>query len=267
MAGLSSDDRITLASGPEAARAGLTPATLAALLSIEPTRVLRRMPGRVTFVVELDGAGAIVVKRTVAGRPAWHRWPWAGPAAKSPSEREYDALVGLGRLDLPVPTPLGWASGQAGDARIAVVAMALVPHAENLRQRLRRVPAEGVERAVALAALIARLHAAGWYHRDLYLDHVAVEEGTGRLVLLDLARARGERAPRRRWFVKDLGALDSSAEVDEDLRCRFFEAYCDARGLAPRARASWARAIRARSARIARHVPRHADPDTPEGVL
>jgi tRNA A-37 threonylcarbamoyl transferase component Bud32 len=145
--------------------------------------------------------------------------------------------------------------------------MALVPHAESLRQRLARAPGDAARFADELAELVARLHGAGWYHRDLYLEHVVIEAPTERLVLLDLARARSERAPRRRWFVKDLGALASTPGLDEAARCRFFDAYCELRGIPPRARAAWVRSTLARARRIARHAPRHVDPATREGGL
>jgi len=240
---------------------------------VQRGEVLRRMPGRVTVRLTAPGGRDVVVKRTEGparsrGPMLWLRsvvGPVVGPGC--PAQREFEALTALQGLGLPVPEPLAWAQTGNLERPVGIVVMALVPHAESLRQRLARAPADAARFAPELATLVARLHAAGWYHRDLYLEHVVVEASTQRLVLLDLARARGERSPRRRWFVKDLGALASTPGLDEAARCSFLEGYCDLRGIAPRARAGWARAVLARARRIARHVPRHADPATREGGL
>ena len=109
----------------------------------------------------------------------------------------------------------------------------------------------------------ARLHAAGWYHRDLYLAHWLVTPAG--LFLVDVGRARRERAPRERWFVKDLAALLHScpATVTAHARLRFLVLYLDARGIASHdGRKSFARAVLAKAARIAAHVPRWRDPVT-----
>ena len=85
--------------------------------------------------------------------------------------------------------------------------MERVPHAETLRGRL--AGASATERrswCERLVEYVARLHAAGWYHRDLYLQHFVLAEQAQELALLDVGRARRETSPRTRWFVKDLGA-------------------------------------------------------------
>jgi hypothetical protein len=258
---------------------GIDEAFVGRLLAAAPDAldgdVLRRMPGRVTLRLAAPGGRPLVVKRTEGpaerdGLARWLRRFRLGAGSETsacPARREFEALATLGALGLQVPAPLAWGRRVELERSVGIVVMALVPHAESLRQRLARVPADAARFAPELAALVARLHGAGWYHRDLYLEHVVVEASTERLVLLDLARARGERAPRRRWFVKDLGALASTPGVDEAARCRFFELYCDLRGIPPSARGAWVRAILARARRIARHVPRHADPETREGGL
>src|SRR4030095_1136590 len=116
-----------------------------------------------------------------------------------------------------------------------VVVMEHVEHAETLRERLGR--ADASERAAwcaQLLRLVSALHAGGWYHRDLYLQHLVL--GPEGLVLLDVGRARrssGAGAPRERWFVKDLGALLHSTPrtVGAREQLRFLARYLDARGL------------------------------------
>lgn len=110
----------------------------------------------------------------------------------------------------------------------------------------------------ALAALVARFHAAGFVHRDLYLCHVfLLDPGRGagpagnadsraarpehpEYCLIDLQRMFRPRWRRVRWFVKDLAALDFSApdgRVGRFDRLRFLARYvqqCPAAGEARR---------------------------------
>lgn len=72
-------------------------------------------------------------------------------------------------------------------------------HGESLAARVGRVPnlevTEVHRQLVALADALAHLHGAGVVHRDLKLENVLVEHGTGRVVLIDfgvaLERDRG----------------------------------------------------------------------------
>lgn len=105
-------------------------------------------------------------------------------------------------------------------------------------------------RAVRAAADLARrLHACGLVHKDLYLCHLFVAEGGDELTLIDLARLA--RTTSRRLRVKDLAALVSSAKglcSRADLM-RGLRRYGGDRRLA--------RAVLAKAARLARHVPRN----------
>jgi hypothetical protein len=144
--------------------------------------------------------------------------------------------------------------------------MERVRHGSTLRDACRADPV-GAARAwlVPLAELVARLHARGWYHRDLYLQHVVLaEQGAGeRLVLLDVGRARRDQRPRRRWFVKDLAALAHSAPqgVGARDRLRFLSRYARWRRLGRDERRALARAVLSKALRMAAHAPRHVDPD------
>jgi hypothetical protein len=154
-------------------------------------------------------------------------------------------------------------------------------HEETLRELLARTPPLAARpRLAQLARLVARLHAAGFYHRDLYLEHVVVtRERPGGLALLDAGRVRRQRAPRARWFVKDLAALlhSAPAALGPRARLRFLTDYLDARAShaqrpsSPRARRAFARAVVRKAARLAAHAPRHVhqagDPDPLPGAL
>ncbi len=65
-----------------------------------------------------------------------------------------------------------------------------------------------------VAAVVRRLHRAGYNHRDLYCCHLFVREpdrGRFELKLIDLQRVERRRCFRRRWLVKDLAQLAYSA--------------------------------------------------------
>jgi tRNA A-37 threonylcarbamoyl transferase component Bud32 len=167
---------------------------------------------------------------------------------------EHDNLVSLRAVGLPVPRPITWA--QEGMLRSLVV-MEEVEHRETLRDRLERAaPAERESWSAELLGVVARLHELGWHHRDLYLQHFLVAQG---LVMIDVGRARRDRLRRRRWFVKDLAALRHSCpgSVGPLEQLRFLSRYLDLRGIRDRKeRSAWARAVAAKAARMARHVPK-----------
>jgi len=215
-------------------------------MEVSGARVLRSLPGRETLEV-----GASVLKRST------ERWA----LGRSPGAIEYQNLRDLARDGIPVPRALSWSAERTGALRLArrsEVEMERIEHAETLRERLARAaPAERRALGERLLALVVRLHEAGWYHRDLYLQHFVLRGEE--LVLLDVGRARHERAPRARWFVKDLAALLHSCprSVPGRERLRFVARYLEARGLG--GRREWLRAILRREARMARHVPRHGE--------
>lgn len=83
----------------------------------------------------------------------------------------------------------------------------------------------------AVASLVRKLHAAGLFHRDLYLCHIffdpqrPIADG---LCLIDLQRVIQPSWRRGRWAVKDLAALNYSAPADlvsRKDRVRFLRLY------------------------------------------
>jgi tRNA A-37 threonylcarbamoyl transferase component Bud32 len=135
--------------------------------------------------------------------------------------------------------------------------MERIEHARTLRDELERC--DGSERrrlGVELLELVTRLHASGFHHRDMYLQHVIVRTGDGALVLIDVGRVRRGRGTR--WLVKDLAALLHSTpqRVTARERLRFAAGWLDALGIIRRnARRRLLSAIERKRVRIAAHVP------------
>jgi hypothetical protein len=114
-----------------------------------------------------------------------------------------------------------------------------------------------------LARFVARFHAAGFVHRDLYLCHIFFDSAGAAMqaadcerafCLIDLQRVFRPRWRGRRWVVKDLAALDFSTPADrvsrwERLRflCRYVR-HCNRFGSAR----ELARQVTVRSNRMAR---------------
>lgn len=83
----------------------------------------------------------------------------------------------------------------------------------------------------ATAALVSKLHAAGYFHRDLYLCHIFFDPQRpihDALHLIDLQRVIQPTWRRERWAVKDIAALNYSAPanlVSRADRVRFLRSY------------------------------------------
>ncbi|MBI5434230.1 MAG: hypothetical protein HZA52_15460 [Planctomycetes bacterium] len=248
---------------------------LAGLVAFVPRAWLRRVAGRETFLWPEGDADACVVKRVRASRGRWANW---GRTGREPREWWYELLhrgrvraAGcseaenlreLGRAGFPVPRPIAAASADG----VSLVLMEKVGHDSDLASALAEAPRARREAWLAeLAELVARLHAAGFYHRDLYLQHVVLpreSRGGASFVLLDCGRVRRERSPRERWFVKDLAALAHSVptNVGADEWRAFVARYRERRGAGLELEPLLA-AIDAKRARLAAHAPRHVDPD------
>ena len=247
---------------------GWSRAAVVAAMEAAPAETWRCIPGRVTFPWPQRAGASPVGSRHVVKRFEVPRGPRAWLAG-DPAQREFEALRDLRVLGLPVPEPILRARSRALGR--SMVVMAEVPHRQSLRQAIaadRDPLARARAEAPRLAELAARLHGAGWYHRDLYLQHVVEREGDGGLVLLDLGRARQQRRPRARWFRKDLAALflSGAPEYREVLLGALLPEYFRLRDLPIRELPRWERAIRARSARALARTPRHVDPGTREGA-
>jgi len=110
-----------------------------------------------------------------------------------------------------------------------------------------------------LAELVARLHAAGLHHKDLYLNHLYADPPSGRLALIDAERVARHRGALGRHEVKDLAALEASGTPGlwtPARRERFLARYLAERGLPPGALEPLTARVLAKAARIRAHLPR-----------
>jgi len=235
--------------------------------------VLRETRGRRTVAAAVDRR-RLVVKRFVGDEPRdwWHERLRGEP--RSPAQREAEALSAARAAGLAVPRPLVWcaeaparfAPPRPGSGATSYLVLEWVDHATHLAHALAAAPApERTHLVRAALDAVARFHAAGFVHRDLYAPHFVLERTSGALVLLDLGRAR-RCEPRarasRRWFVKDLAALHATlpAAVGAHERWRALSVWCE-RVLGSRAAArDLAPAIEHKARALFAHTP--IDPGT-----
>ncbi|TAJ17672.1 MAG: hypothetical protein EPO68_09105 [Planctomycetota bacterium] len=232
------------------------------LWTLAPPRFLRRVPGRESFEHELDGV-RVIVKRFRGGEPRdWWSERARGLALRSPARAEAENLLALRALGCAVPEPLWWAEERS--ARVnpwrgrgrSLLVQRYVPHERTLADR------GAAAFAPALGAFVGKLHARGWCHRDLYLEHFLVAQNA--LVLIDLGRARHARELARRWIVKDLAALAMSCPPEAPRRARLAalaswrRAQPDARRLRGAALRALVASIERKARRLAAHAPKYA---------
>jgi tRNA A-37 threonylcarbamoyl transferase component Bud32 len=164
----------------------------------------------------------------------------------SNSLREARTLAELERCGLPAPRWL--AAGE--DSGRAFLLIEGVEDAVPLSQAIKDISTpERRDLARRVGRELARLHAAGFCHRDLYAKHVLIGSA-GTITLLDWQRAG--RATSR-GIVRDLAALD--ATVPEELagprdRCALIRAYV---GSTKDYFGSLVRAVQRESARLLRY--------------
>jgi hypothetical protein len=162
---------------------------------------------------ELLGSPAWVKAGALRGksrlRHAARRWLLARPP---PREAECQNLAWLARRHFRVPEPRAAVSFWRGGLPHyqALWLERLPPGAEPLSARLPALaPPERDELLLELAREVARMHALGFAHRDLYLRNVLVAAGEGggprRLVFLDAWSGGPGRA--RRGEARDLACL------------------------------------------------------------
>jgi tRNA A-37 threonylcarbamoyl transferase component Bud32 len=187
-----------------------------------PGVILSGHPDR--HVLRLD-SGAILKKE--------HRVPWrdrlvnawAGYGWVSKSSREAATLEKIARAGLPGPKPLAHGEG----TRQAFLMLRDEPGLIDLRVYLQEHPDEQLSVARALGHQLARLHAAGFEHGDLYCKHVLVGPGP-RFCFLDWQRAhQWKKLPwaRRR---RDLACLDATCPASvasKRVRLACLGAYCE----------------------------------------
>jgi len=235
---------------------------LAAAFEASAEGALRAVHRRATLL--WPGEAGVVLKRYERGvwGDAWRERLERG-CVRSTARREAENLTELAALGLPTPRALGWcgSDGWLGVQRPSALWMEAVEHSASLRDELQRDRQAHRRWRDELARLVARLHAAGWRHRDLYLQHWLV--GVRGLVLIDVGRCEREAGMRERWFVKDLAALALScpASVPARSQLRFAARYFEQRGLNERrTKRRMLAAALAKAQRMAAHQPRYVDP-------
>jgi hypothetical protein len=140
---------------------------------------------------------------------------WAGVGFVSRSRREFALLRELEATDIGVPEAI--AAGEDDDGRAFLVVRELDGY-QDLRQFLRDLatspPAKRRDIVRQFGAALARIHAAGYHHPDLYSKHVLVSPAPPPQFLafrfLDWQRSR--RRPLVPWPTRwrDLAALDAT---------------------------------------------------------
>lgn len=164
----------------------------------------------------------------VCWRDRFAHW-WRGAGAISKSTREGRLLRGLEAAGIGCPQAI--ACGEA-DGR-AFLLLREESGVHDLRTYLLQQPLERVALATALGRELARVHAAGFHHRDLYSKHVLVGRNDGRWRFCFLDWQRGRHVRRVSWLhrLRDLAALDATlastmASRRERLLC--WQAYLQA---------------------------------------
>ncbi len=213
--------------------------TAGELIRATPYKSIARLPGLFIKRYDFDRRVVFVKAALKANFPVFS------------GLRELENVLTLRAAGFPVPRPIACGEddrGWRGRSFVVLEALAGTP------LERRDPPGSAVERralVARVAALVRALHAAGFWHRDLYLANILVDGE--RLGLVDLERVRHRAGgPPARARRKDLAALDYSAvrwsQVD---RLRFLRAYLGLARLDDGARAL-ARAVRAKARVLAR---------------
>lgn len=193
-------------------------------------------PGRYVACVTLSTGDRAYLKRElhVTWRERLRNW-WCGFGFVSRSVREAKLLASLRRAGIAGPDVLAAAEGEPHGAYLLL--RELTGWVE-LRSFLRdHLPASGPARrkfARTLGTSLARVHAAGFGHSDLYSKHVLVHPQTGEIRFLDWQRARYFRRLSITRRARDLATLDATLGTDlagPRLRLACLRAYGAASGL------------------------------------
>ncbi len=138
----------------------------------------------------------------------WKAWR-DGLGFSSLSQREARLLHCLERENLPGPGWIAFGKDSAGKhflmvaEKLAATEMGLFLVEERNGWRRRRA-------AIKLGRALARLHAAGFSHPDLYAKHILVDLDTGEPTLLDWQRTRRVVGLGRKARLRDLAALHAT---------------------------------------------------------
>jgi len=139
-----------------------------------------------------------------------HWWRGFGYVSKSTREGRLLQCLEAAGVDCPRALAHGEAEGRA------FLLLRQETGLTELRSYLRDHPLERLPLAAALGRELARLHGAGFQHRDLYSKHVLVgrHHASWRFCLVDWQR--GRHTCRLTWFqrLRDLATLDATLAND-----------------------------------------------------
>src|SRR5262245_14856959 len=143
--------------------------------------------------------------------------------------REATVLEALERDGLPGPR---WLATGEDDKGRAFLLVEEVPGAVPLAALLAQLPDADSRRQLAmrLGQTLARLHEAGFFHRDLYAKHVLVRPDDFSVILLDWQRAWRGAWIKQACRVRDLAALHATVAdhlADARARLALLFAYLD----------------------------------------
>ncbi len=175
---------------------------------------------------------------------------------------EWQWMQRLADAGIPAVRPVAYGQKMEGRHEIASVVITAAVEGQSLESwsdsQSSPAPRDWI---TEVATLVARLHANNFFHRDLYLCHVFVEESAeigNRFRLIDLQRMIEPRFFKTRWIVKDLAALNYSTPppvANRPARIRFIREYLAISQLTPAAK-SLIRKIEAKTEKIAHHDQR-----------
>lgn len=228
--------------------------------------LVREAGTRTTHRVE--GPRSVFFLKRHRGLSAMQRmWP-IRRSNSSPARVEWDNHLIMRRSGFDVPDPV--AMGET-EAIFAIPAESFLITREVPGPSLDKVLTDGMPgfrdgrdqklvQAVIrdLSGLVRRLHSSGFYHKDLYLQHLIVKDDPrwGRPYMVDLQRVEQKFPPARRWLIKDLAALHYSAPASftRSDRLRFLLQYLGKTRVDPLIR-RWIQDVEAKVTRMKGHQP------------
>lgn len=217
-----------------------------------------------------SGDSAVIVYLKRYGRPSaveLLRRVLARRSRAGAAVYDFSASMTLAQCSVSVARPIAFGQelGILGEKRSFVLIEEL-PNADALERLLPESSARKHDynmlsdkrRLVAeIAALVGRLHGAGYFHRDLYLSHIFLgkdRDGREMLSLIDLQRVFKPMWRRQRWQVKDLAQLyySSRGYFTRSEFLRFLRLYLGCSKLTSKHK-RLANAVYRKAQRIARH--------------
>ncbi len=207
--------------------------------------VVKQVSGlRSTITLRLhdgDNETGVYLKRYRRGGMKALAGALTGSSGSGTAMDELNAILTFHRLGIPTMIPI--AAGMRRTAGMKSESFLLTRElegAERLDHYLARelIPpltrsriADKRQLLKELALLVRRMHGSGLNHRDLYLCHLLVKKSAGAertIYVADLHRVEGRSSMPLRWKVKDLAALNYSAEqrfITRTDRLRFMHHY------------------------------------------